>query len=97
MGLETCLREARNLPERGAEELLATRTRKVDIKLPEKGDSNSYGARPVHQIISTIKWIQTSRLPIKNSLSGTRNLLERGAKELLAEVRDSTVGLYLGP
>jgi hypothetical protein len=26
--------------------------RKVLIRLPRKGDSNSYGARPVHQIIS---------------------------------------------
>ena len=37
-------------------------TRKVDVRLPGKGNSNSYGARPVHQIISMIKWIRTSRL-----------------------------------
>ena len=43
--------------------------RKVAIRLPGKGTSNSYGTRPVHQIISTIKWIRTSRLSIKNSLS----------------------------
>ena len=43
--------------------------RKVDIRLPGKGDSISHGARPVHQIISMIKWIRTSRLSIKNSLS----------------------------
>ena len=35
--------------------------------------SNSHGARPVHQIISVIKWIRTSRLSIKNSLSGYRD------------------------
>ena len=29
--------------------------RKVDIRLPGKGNSNSHGARPVHQIISMIK------------------------------------------
>ena len=34
-----------------------------------KGNSNSHGARPVHQIISMIKWIRTSRLSMKNSLS----------------------------
>ena len=39
--------------------------RMVDIRLPGKGDSNSHGTRPVHQI----KWIWTSRLSIKNSLS----------------------------
>ena len=30
--------------------------------------SHSHGARPVHQIISMINWIWTSRLSIKNSL-----------------------------
>jgi len=33
-----------------------------------KGNSNSHGARPVHLIITMIKWIRTSRLSIKNSL-----------------------------
>ena len=37
----------------------------VDVRLPGKVNSNSNGARPVHQI----KWIRTSRLSIKNSLS----------------------------
>ena len=37
-----------------------------------KGNSNSHGARPVHQIIAMIQWIRTSRLPIKNSLSAAR-------------------------
>ena len=41
----------------------------VDVRLPGKGNSNSHGARPVHLIITTIKWIRTSRLSIKNSLS----------------------------
>jgi len=30
-------------------------------------NSNSHGARPVHLIITMIKWIRTSRLSIKNS------------------------------
>ena len=42
---------------------------KVDVRLPGKGDSNSHGARPVHLIITMMKWIRTSRLSIKNSLS----------------------------
>ena len=46
--------------------------RQVDVRLPGKGNSNSHGARPVHQIISMIKWIRTSRLSIKNSVSGGR-------------------------
>ena len=37
------------------------RTRKVDVRLPGKGNSNSHGARPVHLIITMIKWIRTSR------------------------------------
>jgi len=43
--------------------------RKVDARLPGNGNSNSHGARPVHLIISMIKWIRTSRLSGKNSLS----------------------------
>ena len=42
---------------------------KVDVRLPGKGNSNPHGARPVHLIITMIKWIRTSRLSIKNSLS----------------------------
>ena len=36
--------------------------RKVYIRLPAKGTSNSHGARPVHQLNSMIMWIRTSRL-----------------------------------
>jgi len=43
--------------------------RKVDVRLPEKGNSNTHGARRVHLIITMIKWIRTRRLSIKNSLS----------------------------
>jgi hypothetical protein len=42
---------------------------KVDIRLPGKGNSTSQGARPVEQNISIIKWIRTSRLSMKKSLS----------------------------
>ena len=44
-------------------------TRKVDVRLPGKGNSNSHDARPVHLIITMIEWIRTSRLSIKRSLS----------------------------
>ena len=43
--------------------------RKVDIRLPGKGNSNAPSARSVHQIIRLIKWIRTSRLAIKISPS----------------------------
>ena len=43
--------------------------RKVDVRLPEKGNSNSHGAKPVLLVITMIKWIRTSRSSIKNSLS----------------------------
>ena len=40
-----------------------------------KGNSNSHGARPVHLIITMIRWIRTSRLSIKNSLCwGSRTI-----------------------
>ena len=42
---------------------------KVDVRLPGKWNSNSHGARPVHLIITMIKWIRTSRMSMKNSLS----------------------------
>jgi len=42
---------------------------KVDTRLPGEENSNSYGARPVHLVITMIKWFRTSRLSIKNSLS----------------------------
>ena len=41
----------------------------VDVRLPEKGNSNFYGARPVHFIITMLKWTRTSRLSMNNSLS----------------------------
>ena len=40
--------------------------RKVDIRQPGKGNSNSHGARTVHH---KHRWIRTSRLARKNSLS----------------------------
>ena len=46
--------------------------RKSAVRLPGKENSNSHGARPVHHIITMTKWIWTSRLAIKNSLSPTR-------------------------
>ena len=47
-------------------------TRKVDVRQPGNGNSNSHGARPVPLIITMVKWIRTSRLLIKNSLSPER-------------------------
>ena len=55
--------------------------RKVDVRPPGKGDSNSHGARPVHLIISMTKWIRTGRLSTKNShtvLGIGRDTLEYG-------------------
>ena len=50
-------------------EKLREAVRKVDVRLPGKGNSNSHVARPVHQIIAIIRWFWTSRLSIKDSLS----------------------------
>ena len=41
----------------------------LDARLPGKENSQSHGTRPVHLIITMIKWIRTSRLLIKESLS----------------------------
>ena len=40
--------------------------RKVDVRLHGKGNSNYHSARPVHLIITRIKWIRTSGLSIKD-------------------------------
>jgi len=53
--------------------------RKVAVRLPGKGNSNSHDARPVHRIITMIKWFRNSRLSIKNSLSTCRNIGKVGA------------------
>ena len=53
----------------------------------EKGIQNSHGARPVHQIISLIKWIRTSKLSIQNSLSHA----------LLARPLSTSVGKLVPP
>ena len=37
------------------------------MRLPGKGNPKCYGARPVHQIITMIKWIQNIRLSIRYS------------------------------
>ena len=41
--------------------------RQVDARQPGKGKANSYGARPVHLIVTMMKWTLTSRMSIKNS------------------------------
>ena len=41
----------------------------MDVRLLEKGYSNSHGARPVHSIMTIVNRIRTSRSSIKNSLS----------------------------
>ena len=65
---EICLKIDVRIPPRRALRGLAAHPRKVDIRLPGKGDSNFHGARPVHQ---KHRWIRTSRLSIENSLSSS--------------------------
>jgi len=43
------------------EEEAHPRPKVSDVRLPGKGNSNSHGARPVHLIITMIKWFRTSR------------------------------------
>ena len=58
-------------------------SRKVDVRLTGKGNLNSHGARPVHLIITMIKWIRTSRLSMKNSLSQPPCTLTSSSSSLL--------------
>ena len=65
-GLGVVLRRRRQIRDkRGG----ADQPRKVDVRLPGKGNSNSHFARSVHLIITMLEWIRTSRLSLKNSLS----------------------------
>ena len=57
--------------------------RKVDVRLPVKGNSSTHGARPVHQIIAMIRWIRTSRLSIKNSVSLSSSI-QRASKRMIS-------------
>ena len=57
----------------------------VDTRLPGKGNSNSHGARTVHQ---KPRWIRTSRLSIKNSLSGRSGRLSRESQKWKARERE---------
>ena len=56
--------------EEGRYRRLAKGTRREDMILHEKDNSNPHGARPVHQIISMINWTWTSKLSVKISFSG---------------------------
>ena len=49
---------------------------KVDVRLPEKENSNPHGARPVYLIATMIKWIRTSRLSKQNSLLSSESSTE---------------------
>ena len=64
---------------------------KVDVRLPGKGNSNPHGARPVHLIIKMIKWIRTSRLSIKNSLSPARVPNAAGAPAETCQVTNTNL------
>ena len=73
-GANRCAQAPEPRDGRVSDELcLCSGYRKVDIRLPGKGNSDSYGARPVHRIISMTKWIRISRLSIKKSLCSMKN------------------------
>jgi len=50
-------------------------------RIPVGGNSTSHGARPVHLIITMIKWIRASRLSINNSLSREDGDVVRGSHQ----------------
>ena len=55
--------------------------RKVDVRLPGKGNSNSYGARPLHLIITMIKWIRKTD-EVSSSGAIEPMMVESGAQVL---------------
>ena len=67
--------------------------RKVDIRLPGKGDSNSHGARPVYYNIPMIKRIRTSRLSVKNSPSQNQHGFVPGRQPLQGRIGRMIAGV----
>jgi len=53
---------------------------------------HSHGARPVHLIITMIKWTRTSRLSIKNSLSGPQLA---GFRRAPVQIRGGSKGTFV--
>ena len=53
------------------------------LRLPETGNSNSPGARPVHQVIAMIKRMRTSTLSSNNSLPGAVGFISQGKALIL--------------
>ena len=47
----------------------AVGSRKAGVSPPEQGNSNSHGARPVHLIISMMKWVRIRKLSTHTFLS----------------------------
>ena len=68
-------------------------TGKVDVRLPGKMNSNSHGARPVHQIITMPKRIRTSGLSIKNSLSAPRPDCARAIKQICTSRQENQLSI----
>ena len=62
-------------------------SQQVDVRPPEKANPNSYCARPVHLIITMMQWIRTSRLAIRNFLSGSRGGRGLGADRQISVFR----------
>jgi hypothetical protein len=52
------------------------KARKVDVRLPGKGNSNSHAARPVQLIITMKKLTRTSRLSMRIFFSPGRDVTE---------------------
>jgi len=73
------------------------RRRKVDVRLPGKGNSNSHGARPDHLIITMMVWIRTSRLSIKNSLSGDETSRRRRRRRRRGRGQTAAGFVEVGP
>jgi len=61
----------------------------VDVRLPGKGNSNSNGARPVHLIITMIKWIRTSKSGVESGEYPQAYSMERMSR-MVSETERST-------
>ena len=73
-GKDGCLADSEGVCVAGSAQFVDVLVRRNLLK----GNSNSHGARPVHLIITMIKWIRTSNLFIVHSLFECRRQGTRG-------------------
>ena len=70
-------------------------TRKVDISLPGNGNSNSHGARPVHQIVNLTQAAESYARFLDETARSSISPPARGLRKDHARVLSLSLSLFL--